>query len=177
MYVKGLVTITRIKVKAVGSDARYRRHALRVERPETYAIWNTGVEPGDNGLDPWSGTVENWRRAGRPGWLASVRSAATFQREPDPFSETQAKALRCPSAASASCEIFDRRDVKRCDGVNVTVSIDHRDGVSPDHDEFWMRHFEFAAVGSADDEGLKAADHSLADYLQVHVENLCPEIR
>ena len=70
----------------------------------------------------------------------------------------QAKALRCPSAASASREIFDRRDVKRCDGVNVTVSIDHRDGVPPHYDEFWRRYLEFAAVGSEDDEGLKAAD-------------------
>jgi hypothetical protein len=94
-----------------------------------------------------------------------------------PLNGTQAKALRRPSTASASCEVFDRCDVKRRDGVNVTVSIDHCDGVPPDHDEFWMRHFELAAVGSADDEGLKAADQSLADYLQIHVENLCPEIR
>ena len=39
--------------------------------------------------------------------------------------------LRCPPTATAAGEIFDRRDVKRCDGVNVAVSIDHRDGVLP----------------------------------------------
>ena len=84
--------------------------------------------------------------------------------------------LCCPSTATAAGEIFDRRDVKRCDGVNVAVSIDHRDGVLPHRDEFWMWHFEFAAVGSADDEGLKTADHSLTDQVEVHVENVELEI-
>src|SRR5262245_50364233 len=85
--------------------------------------------------------------------------------------------LRCTSAASVPREIFDRCDMKRCDGINVAVCIDHCDGVPPHNDEFWMWHFEFAAVRSADDEGPKAANQSLADHVQIHLDNVCPEIR